>query len=190
MTNQTQTITWEKLLANVAPATETYTVRRVTDKAQRLYNPPAPGITMPVDLDAQRLRESLAALPAGLAAEFTLNVTGRSPAFYLTKHTAPPTHWATFAIHLDPIYGETSRRDLPRAARKWLGRTPWATTLVIAHEVPAWCAGTYPDPQRLPTTHLVSDMSNLRNTNIDPILYGIIVAGRHWAFVPLASWNL
>ena len=191
MNESTKTITWQTLLANVAPTAETYTVRRITNKAERMYNPPPAGITIPRDLDADRLRESIAALPTGLSMEFKLKIATRTPAFYLTKRTdGLVSHWATFALHIDPIYGENTTRQMPRNARKWLGRTPWATTLMIAHEVPAWCLSAYADPQRLPTAHLVSDVSNLRVANIDPVLYGVVVAGRHWAFVPLAAWNL
>lgn len=189
MTEQTKTVTWQTLLANVAPATETYTVRRVP-RSERLYIPPPATVTMPRDLDAERLRDSVAALPAGLRMEFALRIDGRPSAFYLAKHTAPATHWAAFALHIDPIYGEWQNRELPRRARKWLGRTPWATALMIAHEVPAWCISTFPDPRRLPVDHLVSDISNHRVRTIDPILYGVMVAGAQWGFVPLASWRL
>lgn len=190
MTEQTKTVTWEMLLANVATPAETYTVRRVA-RHERMYNPPPAGITLPRDLDADRLAESIAALPAGLSTEFKLVMPSRVPAFYITKRKAGVvSHWTVFALHIDPIYGEWQQRELPRNARRWLGRTPWATTLMIAHEVPAWCAGTYPDPQRLPADHLVSDVTNLSVRNIDPVLYGVVVAGKHWAFVPLASWNL
>ena len=61
---------------------------------------------------------------------------------------------------------------------------------MIAHEVPAWCISTFPDPRRLPVDHLVSDISNHRVRTIDPILYGVMVAGAQWGFVPLASWRL
>jgi hypothetical protein len=190
MSEQTSTVTWQMMTVVDAPSAETYQLRRVA-RGERMYQPPPATVTMPPDLDVQRLRESLAALPDGLRAEFTMTVNGRAPAMYLTKRNAGVvSHWATFAIHADPIYGEYTGRGLPRQARKWLGRTPWATVLMIAHEVPAWCLSSYADPSRIPVNHFVSDVNNLRVATIDPILYGVIAAGCQWAFVPLAEWRL
>jgi hypothetical protein len=193
MSEQTKTVTWEMLLANVAPSIPEQEPRSVqpVPRAGRLYIPPPAGVTMPRDLDAERLTASSAALPAGLSMEFSFAVKGRPPAMYVTKTTAGvSSHWATFAIHIDPVYGEWEGRALPRHARKWLGRTPWATVLMIAHEVPAWCMGTYPDTRRLPVAHLVSDIASIARPAIDPILYGVMVSGKRWGFVPLASWRL
>lgn len=190
MSEQKQTITWDQMVVVEAPPAVTFH-NRMVPRSGRFYNPPAAGVTMPPDLDAQRLQESLAALPAGLKAEFTMQVQGRAPAMYITKRTgAGVSHWATYAIHSDPIYGQWQNRQMPRNARKWLGKTPWATVLMIAHEVPAWCAGTYPNPLSLPVNHLVSDIAGLTRATIDPILYGVVVAGRQWGFVPLAEWRL
>jgi hypothetical protein len=195
MGEQKQTVTWEMLVQSVAPSVETaetYTIQRV-NRFARQYRPDPPTVTMPAaaaDLDAQRLAASAAALPDGLRVEFVLTMDRKSPAFYITKHATPATHWAVFALHLDPIYGQYTYRELPRNARKWLGRTPWATALMIAHEVPAWCEVTYPDPCQLDRTHLVSDVASIARATIDPILYGVMVAGRKWGFVPLAEWKL
>jgi hypothetical protein len=189
MTEQTKTVTWETLLANVAQP-ETYTIRRAT-RGERLYQSPPATVTMPPNLDAQHLRDSLAALPDGLRADFTMQVSGRAPAMYVIKRAGGVTsHWATYALHIDPVYGQFAGRELPRHARKWLGRTPWATALMIAHEVPAWCLSSYPDPRTLPVNHLVSDMAGISRATIDPILYGVVAAGQQWAFVPLAEWRL
>ena len=190
MSEQTKTVTWQMMsVVDELPA-ETYIVRHIP-RSERMYRSPAATVTMPPDLDTQRLRASLAALPEGLKAEFTMRVEGRAPAMYITKTSAGVvSHWATYAFHIDPVYGEWRNRELPRKASAWLGRTPWATALMIAHEVPAWCAGTYPDPRNLPVDHLVSDMAGLARPTIDPILYGVVAAGCQWAFVPLAEWRL
>jgi hypothetical protein len=192
MSEQKQTVTWEMLVQS-APATkkETFSIQRV-NRFERLHCPEPATVTMPdtASLDVARLHASAASLPAGLRVEFMLTMDRKSPAFYITKHATPATHWAVFALHIDPIYGQYTYRELPRQARKWLGRTPWATVLMIAHEVPAWCEVTYPDPCRLERVNLVSDVASLTRANIDPILYGVMVAGRRWAFVPLAEWKL
>lgn len=188
------TITWE-VLAGVAteakPAQETYEIRRVT-RFERMYTPPAATVTLPpppADLDLQRLSDSAAKLPDGLRMEFKLKITGLPEAFYITKHQAG-THWAVFAMHADPLYGELTGRSLPRHALKWCGRSPWATIFAIAHEVPAWCERSYPDPKQLPHTTLVSDITGLAAPNVDPILYGVMIAGNWWGFVPLAEWKV
>jgi hypothetical protein len=193
MTERTKTVTWDQMVVVETPPAETFQARRVT-RGERMYTPQPASVTLPpkpVDLDVQRLQASLAALPQGLEAEFTMQVNGKAPAMYIVKRArGVVSHWATYAIHIDPIYGEWQNRDLPRQARKWLGRTPWATVLMIAHEVPAWCMGTYPDPRRVPVNNLVSDIAGLTRATIDPILYGVVVSGRQWAFVPLAEWRL
>jgi hypothetical protein len=144
-----------------------------------------------IDIDAERLRESLAALPGDLRAEFTVAIPRKQPAFYIQKRVGEiVSSWSMFALHIDPIYGQWQGRALPRAARKWLGRTSWATCLMIAHEVPAWCLTTYPDPQRIPVMQLVSDIAGITTPAIDPVLYGAVVCGKHWAFVKLAEWRL
>jgi hypothetical protein len=178
--------------ARVPTATQTYIVNRAS-RADRMHRPDPPTVTIPAaaaDLDAQRLAASAAALPDGLRVEFILTMDRKPPAFYITKRTTPATHWAVFALHIDPIYGQYTYRALPRNARRWLGRTPWATTLMIAHEVPAWCEVTYPNPGQLDRVNLVSDLASITRATIDPILYGVMVAGRKWGFVPLADWKL
>lgn len=195
MSDQT-VVQWQTMPAWVvtdAPREEKSTVRRVARNERHFQWPPA-GITMPKsprDLDADRLAASAGALPDGLRMEFAVRMPARSPAFYITKRKGGVvSHWATFALHIDPIYGENTTRQMPRQARKWLGRAPWATLLMVAHQVQAWCAATYPDPRQLPVATFVSDVSNLRAASIDPILYGVMVAGTRWGFVPLAEWRL
>jgi hypothetical protein len=42
----------------------------------------------------------------------------------------------------------------------------------------------------VPVNNLVSDIAGLTRATIDPILYGVVVSGRQWGFVPLAEWRL
>lgn len=199
MTEPLKTVTWQMMTVGAPSAPQTVqqeeqlTLRRIQPHERRLYQPPPAGVTMPkpLDIDGERLQQSLAALPNGLRAEFTVTISRKTSSFYIQKSAnGRSSTWAVFALHCDPIYGQWQSHTLPRAARKWLGRTPWATALMIAHEVPAWCISTFPDPRRLPVDHLVSDISNHRVRTIDPILYGVMVAGAQWGFVPLASWRL
>ena len=192
-----KTMTWEILAgvdtaAPAQPVQETYRIQRITRGERRLYTPPPASVTVPkppADLDLQRLNDSAAKLPDGLKMEFKLKLDGVPDAFYITKQAAG-THWAVFAMHADPLYGEFTGRDLPKAALKWCGRSPWATIFAIAHEVPAWCERSYPNPKRLPHTTLVSDITGLAAPSVDPILYGVMVAGNWWGFVPLAEWKV
>ena len=192
-----KTITWEVLAGVVedtkpgVPAQKPYEIRRIT-RAERMYTPP-PATVTPVnpahDLDLQRLNDSASRLPPGVQMEFMLRVNGTPDAFYITKHMAN-THWAVFAMHQDPIYGEYTGRLLPKPALKWCGCSPWATLFMIAHEVPAWCERSFPDPKQLAKATLVSDIVGLSAPTIDPVLYGVMVAGSWWGFVPLAEWHI
>jgi hypothetical protein len=198
MTEQTKTVTWETLLGNVAPA-ENYTARRVT-RGERLYTPQPATTTMPpapADLDLQLLKECK--LPNGLQMEFKLLIPGAPPeSFYVTKTKGGvSSHWAMYALYADPLYGDLGTLEMPKDARKWLGKSPWATMMMVAHEVPAWCQSTYPNPATLHFSHLVSDATALIHLSrpsvvsiIDPILYGAVVCGRWWGFVPLAEWTI
>lgn len=192
-----KTMTWEILAgidtaAPAQPALETYRIQRITRSERRLYTPPPASVT-PVkpahDLDLQRLNASVTSLPVGLRMEFMLKVNGTPEAFYISK-TKTGTHWAVFAMHVDPLYGELTGRSLPRQALKFCGRSPWATIFAIAHEVPAWCERSYPNPKQLPHTTLVSDITGLAAPSVDPILYGVMIAGAWWGFVPLAEWKV
>ena len=189
------TITWE-VLAGVAtdtkPAQQAYQIKRITH-SERMYTPPPATVTLPpppADLDLQRLNDSAANLPEGLRMEFKLKIAGTPEAFYITKNGTPQTHWALFAMHADPLYGNFRMRQMPKHALRWCGRAPWATMFMIAHEVPAWASRSYGDPKNLPHATFVSDISELAPATIDPILYGVQVAGNWWGFVPLAEWRL
>lgn len=195
MSEQTRIVTWEQMaVAQDAPA-ETYTVRRVTRRDDMVCPPPASTVTLPpADLDLQRLKDCK--LPEGLQMEFKLKIPSAPEAFYITKKLKGfESYWAMYAIHADPLYGERGELEMPKDARKFLGRSPWATLMMVAHEVPAWCQSTYPNPATLHFSHLVSDATAFISTRsvmqiIDPILYGVVVAGSWWGFVPLVEWKI
>lgn len=203
-----QAVTWamlagetDTLTRTAPPSQETCTVRRLGRYEPRLYRPDPPTITLPpapADLDLQRLADCK--LPAGLQMEFKLCIPGAPEAFYVTKHpkaNKPASYWALYAMHVDPLYGDRGSLVLPPAARRHMGKSPWATMMMIAHEVPAWVHSTYSDPTSLHFSHLVSDATALMTFSrpsvmeiIDPILYGVVVSGKWWGFVPLAEWTL
>lgn len=200
MTEQTKTVTWQTLLANVAPAQETYITKRIGPNTIRRYRPDPPTTTvpqLPTDLDLQRL--NACQLPAGLQMAFKLCIPTTPESFYIVKHPKgkPASYWALYALHADPLYGDRGSLVMPPDACKHLGKSPWATFMMVAHEVPAWCHSTYPDPTTLHFSHLVSDSTALISFSrpsvvemIDPILYGVVVSGKWWGFVPLAEWTL